>query len=49
MQPQITPLLEAAREIGQAVHPGKRMLEDQLSVIKNFLLNDVILSGNHRS
>lgn len=38
MQPEITPLLEAARAGGLAVHPGIRMLEGQLGEIRSFLM-----------
>lgn len=37
MQPDITPLLEAARERGLAIQPGKRMLDGQLDAICDFL------------
>lgn len=37
MQPAITPLLEAARERGLAVQPGKAMLDQQLTLIADFL------------
>lgn len=38
MQPEITPLLEAARSRGLVIHPGKRMLEAQLAEIQDFLM-----------
>lgn len=37
MQPAITPLLEAARERGLAIQPGKAMLDQQLTLIADFL------------
>jgi shikimate dehydrogenase len=37
MQPDITPLLEAARARGLGIQPGKRMLDGQLDAICDFL------------
>lgn len=37
MEPEITPLLEAARGIGCRIHLGRHMLEHQLQLMANFL------------
>ncbi|RUM96025.1 shikimate dehydrogenase [Pseudaminobacter arsenicus] len=41
MQPEVTPLLLSAAERGLPTHPGKWMLEAQLSEILRFLVPDV--------
>jgi len=38
MQPEITPLLVSARERGLVIQPGKAMLDQQLTLIADFLL-----------
>ncbi|MGX8012313.1 shikimate dehydrogenase family protein [Mesorhizobium sp. ORM8.1] len=37
MEPEITPLLDAARAIGCRIHLGRHMLEHQLQLMANFL------------
>lgn len=40
MQPEITPLLQAAKAQGLAIHPGHHMLEGQLAEILHFLTRE---------
>ncbi|WP_417241199.1 shikimate dehydrogenase family protein [Celeribacter halophilus] len=41
MQPEVTPLLEAAEQLGLATHGGRKMLQGQLSELAKFLTQDM--------